>query len=236
MLSIQSSLWHDPNLVVVPPPERDSDSTATDWVQDREAHNQMPRDPLLAAQNKIKVQADKHRSDREFQVGDQILLKLQPYAQHSVFNRPYPKLSLKYYGPYKVLKRIGKTAYKLELPAEAKVHPVFHVSQLKPFTSNYTPVFHTLPKVLDLEKDTVEPAKIVDRRLVKKGNTAIVQVQVRWTNLPQDAITWEDHDVLRAKFPSALAWGQARTSVGEAVVDQAGAATKTLLDKGAAGV
>ena len=40
------------------------------------------------------------------------------------------KLSPKYYGPYKVLQNIDTMAYKLELPASSRVHPIFHVSCL----------------------------------------------------------------------------------------------------------
>ena len=94
------------------------------------------REHILRAHHRFKKQVDQHRTERSFKVGDAILLKLQPYAQSSVANRPCAKLAYKYFGPFTVIDKISKLAYKLELPADNKIHPVFHVSQLKPFTPN----------------------------------------------------------------------------------------------------
>jgi hypothetical protein len=163
---------------------------------------------LAAAQNHMKVQADKHRVERVFQVGDRVLLKLQPYVQNSVVSRAHPKLAFKFFGPFKVLQRIGSVAYKLELPATALVHPVFHVSQLKPFTPNFTPVFSDMSQLVDLSQIKVYPVQIVERRMVRKGNKPVVQIRVAWSNLPADATTWEDYEVLKRRFPNALDWAQ----------------------------
>jgi hypothetical protein len=60
-----------------------------------------------------------------------VFLRLQPYKQISLKQaKKDNKLSPKYYGPYKVLQKIGTMAYKLEFPASYRVHPVFHVSFL----------------------------------------------------------------------------------------------------------
>lgn len=160
------------------------------------AYTEMLKTQLVRAQNRMKLQADKTRQERQFQIGEQVLLKLQPYAQHSVVNRPVPKLAFKYYGPFTVLERIGAVAYKLQLPADSLVHPVFHVSQLKPFTPNYSPVFQDLSTVSDLTVGTPEPVEILDRRLVKKGSSAKQQILVKWSTLPLECATWEDYTVL----------------------------------------
>ena len=171
------------------------------------------RDQLAHAQLCMKQHADLHRTDVEFQVGDQVLLKLQPYA--SVVNRPFPKLALKYYGPFSVLERVGATAYKLDLPPASLIHPTFHVSQLKPFRPDYTPVYTDLPSQVDLQASDVLPEKVLSRRLVKMGNAAVPQVLVKWSNIPEASATWEDFYVIKDRFPTALAWGQAGSSAGE---------------------
>jgi hypothetical protein len=136
-----------------------------------------------------------------------------------VVSQPWPKLAFKFFGPFKVLQRIGSVAYKLDLPEDAQVHPVFHVSQLKPFTANYSHVFVELPKLVDLAEKDVEPATILDRRMVRKGNHAVPQVLIRWTNLAPNATTWEDYHVMKKRFPTAIAWGQAMSEGGEDVRD-----------------
>ncbi|XP_072146410.1 uncharacterized protein [Setaria viridis] len=138
-------------------------------MQEREQQLASLKQHLAAAQNRIKLQADRHRSDRCFQVGEQVLLKLQPYVQQSLVNRPYPKLAFKYFDPFVVEEKLGSTAYKLALPKGSEIHPVFHISQLKPFTPNYTPVFKELPKLIDLSAQDLSLETVLDRHLVKKA-------------------------------------------------------------------
>lgn len=91
---------------------------------------------------------------------------------------------------------------------------MFFISQLKPFTADYSPKFDTLPVTTDLEAAAAIPQEVVDRRLIKKGNTAILQVKVTWSGLPTSMTTWEDYQVLKQHFPKALAWGQAASHGG----------------------
>jgi hypothetical protein len=102
-----------------------------------------------------------------------------------LLNKPYPKLAFKYYRPYEVLERIGKAAYKLKLLVDALIHPVFHVSQLKHFHAEYTPVFSKLPPVAVLDKGEITLEVALERRLVKKGGKAIPQARIKWKHLPE---------------------------------------------------
>jgi hypothetical protein len=116
------------------------------------------KDNLVMEQNRMKQKTDQHRSEREFEVGDWAFLGLQPYKQMSLKKKKKDnKLEPKYYGPYKVLQRIGSMDYKLELPPSSRVHLVFHVSCLNKVVNNNITVQTILPKINEEGKIILEP-------------------------------------------------------------------------------
>lgn len=109
--------------------ETQVDSVASVLVDRDEAIHQL-KFHLHRAQQSMKKAADKHCHAVSFAEGDWVFVKLCPHRQHTVACRINPKLSTCYFGPSKILSRVGEVAYKLKLPESARVHPVFHLSQL----------------------------------------------------------------------------------------------------------
>ncbi|XP_019459958.1 PREDICTED: DNA gyrase subunit A, chloroplastic/mitochondrial-like [Lupinus angustifolius] len=153
---------------------------------------------LVKAQNLMKQQADKHRRNVEFQEGDWVFLKLQPYKMRSLALRPYAKLAPRYYGPFQIETRVGTVAYKLVLPAQSQVHPVFHVSLLKKALKPHQQP-QSLPPMLNEEWElVVTPEDVLDSREDKQGN---VEVLVKWKDLPTHENSWESAASIQDKFP-----------------------------------
>lgn len=201
--TISSSVWLcPPPQLALPADDSTPNAAVEDCLQQRKIMNTVLQEALLTAQHRIKQYADEKQTEREFKIGDWVYLKLQPYRQSSVEIRRNLKLAAKFFGPYKVLEKVGAVAYRLQLPSGSKVHPVFHVSQLKPKLGQHQHPLPNLPLVDPNGQMRFEPLQILDRRLVKRNNRAITQVLVEWSNsVPEDA-TWEDYQALKQQFPS----------------------------------
>nr|GEW33169.1 putative reverse transcriptase domain-containing protein [Tanacetum cinerariifolium] len=123
------------------------------------------------------------RKAMEFQVGDKVMLKVSPWKGVVHFGKR-EKLNPRYVGPFKVLEKIGKVAYKLDLPKElSRVHHTFHVSNLKKCHADEplaVPLdgLHFYDKLYFVE----EPMEIVDHKVKQLKRSRIPLVKVRWNS------------------------------------------------------
>ncbi|OIV89427.1 hypothetical protein TanjilG_21902 [Lupinus angustifolius] len=146
----------------------------------------------------MKAQADKHRREVEFEIGDWVFLKLQPYRMRTLASRPSAKLAAKFYGPYRIVERIGSVAYRLALPEHTRIHPVFHVSLLKKALKP-TQQSQPIPSMLSEEWELkVQPATILHHRVGQNGD---VEVLVQWEGLPECENSWESVAQMQEVFP-----------------------------------
>jgi hypothetical protein len=81
-----------------------------------------------------------------FDLHELVLLNLK----HIKTDRPCRKFADRYFGPYKIIEKISKVAYRLELGPHARIYPVFHVSLLEKYNKNVIPDYIIDETVLDI--------------------------------------------------------------------------------------
>ncbi|XP_026378799.1 uncharacterized protein LOC113273265 [Papaver somniferum] len=150
-----------------------------EYIKERDHVLSLLKENLHKAQERMKFFADKNRVDGSLDVGDEVYLKLQPYRQTSIALKRNLKLSAKYYGPFKVVEKIGSVAHNLQLPVESRIHPVFHVSQLKKKLG--APVL-PVPEFSLVDQQgqvKVEPASLLGERVTLRNNIPIPRLLIQ---------------------------------------------------------
>ncbi|KAL5573095.1 hypothetical protein UlMin_022693 [Ulmus minor] len=176
---------------------------APDFIETTTEAVKKIRERMETAQSRQKSYADKRKRPLEFQVGDAVFLKVAPMKGVMRFGKK-GKLSPRYIGPFEILERIGKVAYKLALPPNlSSVHNVFHVSMLKKYVQDPSHVLEHEP--IEVHEDLTyeeKPVQILDRKEKTLRNKVIPLVKVLWRNHKIEEATWEREDEMREKYPN----------------------------------
>ncbi|MCO5580452.1 hypothetical protein L7F22_034320 [Adiantum nelumboides] len=111
---------------------------ADKYVQNMDEAYRKIKLALEKTQSKQKKAADRHRRELVFSLGDWVLLRFEKARLRKMKGkeRLFPKLGMRYYGPFQVCDKISDVAYRLKLPEGWKIHNAFHVSLLRPFVDD----------------------------------------------------------------------------------------------------
>ncbi|KAK8949163.1 hypothetical protein KSP39_PZI006059 [Platanthera zijinensis] len=172
-----------------------------DALEEMEVSVKLTREKLRVAQERYEKNVNRRRSDLEFSVEDLVFLKVSPMVGVKRFGKNR-KLDPRYVGPFRILERIGVSAYRLDLPASFPgVHNVFHVSQLRKCVRSSGQVLDDVPQ-LEPNLSYVEvPVRILDTQDRVLRTKSIPMVKVLWKNQDLESATWELESAMREAHP-----------------------------------
>jgi hypothetical protein len=141
---------------------------------------------LTKAQERYKKFFDrKVKESPQFNTNDKVWL-----LSHNITTaRPSRKLDHKRLGPFKIIKKIGLSAYRLQLPRSMKIHNVFHVSLLEPYKPDTIPGRRQPPPspIESSDGQEWEVQRILDSRIKRNR----LEYLVSWKGFTPDHNTWE---------------------------------------------
>jgi hypothetical protein len=91
------------------------------------------RDALIIAQNTFQNAYNQNRINKEFEVGDSVLINPHSLRLEGPWGGKGRKLAERYEGPFEVIEKYGPVTYRIRLPPDYDIHPVLHISHLEPY-------------------------------------------------------------------------------------------------------
>nr|MDZ8005329.1 RNase H-like domain-containing protein [Nostoc sp. DedSLP05] len=187
-----------------PPSPRDWISTdirvaaAGDVIEETLETMRSLKENLQMAVNRMKQQADQHRTERTFEVGDMVFVRLQPYKQTTLKIAGKQKLHPKFYGPYKIRQKISDVAYALDIPNRGRLHDVFHVSCLKKQVGQGSSTQTEIPITDEEGRFVLEPECILEIASRQLRNRTTTRYKVKWKGMPPEDATWENEEFIKS--------------------------------------
>ncbi|KAJ1597149.1 hypothetical protein NDA14_007187 [Ustilago hordei] len=156
-----------------------------EYLMDGKERCKYLQEQIREAQRRSVDQYNRKHKDIEFKVGDMVYINRRNWKTR----RPTPKLDTRFAGPYPVQERVGRRAYRITLPANLRVHDVFHVSMLEPARTSSLPQRAeqpTMPPLPDEDLD-FEVEALIDKR----SHNGITEYKVLWRGYSEEAASWE---------------------------------------------
>ncbi len=132
----------------------------------------------------------KHKDAPKYQIGDLVWLE----GRHLRTNQPTAKLAPRRHGPFKISQVMSAVNYRLELPTQWSIHPVFHTDLLTPYRKTLThgPNYECPPPDLEEGLEEYEVEKILDVRHF--GRRHKLHYLVKWKGYPDSDNQWVDKE------------------------------------------
>ncbi|XP_023754304.1 uncharacterized protein LOC111902723 [Lactuca sativa] len=139
-------------------------------------------------------------------VGDFILLKLSP-CKGVIRFRKRGKLGFRYIGPFRISTRVGKVAYRFDIPDELnQIHNTFHVSQLWKCVADEAAVISLDDIQVDESPNYIErPVVVLDRKTKVLHNKEVKLVKVQCQHQKGSEWTWKPEEEMREHYPDLFA-------------------------------
>ena len=171
--------------------------TAEEFVADRICIRDRMQEAIAWAQMRQALYYNEKHTLKQFKVGNKVMFNLKDFQITGVRG---DKLGPRRVGPFTITERLGKLAYKLDLPSSYRMHNVFSIAKLEPATSN--DLSHARPpmNVEEPEGEYFKVEKIIAQRYQKRK----LKYLVKWKDYKTSSNSWEPASEIKRGAPDIV--------------------------------